>query len=52
MTEMHTAAPPDSPVVRDRRGFRIALLSVATAILLIGAAAAGVYGYAAIAHLR
>jgi hypothetical protein len=33
-------------------GFRIALLSAATAILLIGATTAGVYGYAAIAFLR
>lgn len=52
MTDMRAAVPLTSSAVRDRRGFRIALLSVATAILLIGATTAGVYGYAAIAHLR
>ncbi len=52
MTELRAAAPPAPSVVRDRRGFRIALLSVATAILLIGATTAGIYGYAALAHLR
>jgi hypothetical protein len=33
-----------------RRGLRITLLSLATAILLLGAVAAGVYGYLAISH--
>ena len=45
-TRSHFGAVPAS--VRDRRGLRIALLSLATAILLLGAAAAGVYGYVAI----
>jgi hypothetical protein len=40
------------PPVRDRRGLRITLLSVAAAILLLGATAAAVYGYVAITHLR
>jgi len=61
MTDMHAAASPALPAVtaspasgvaRDRRGFRIALLSAAAAILLIGATTAGVYGYAAMAFLR
>jgi hypothetical protein len=37
---------------RDRPGLRITLLSLAVAILLLGAAAASVYGYAAIINLR
>jgi hypothetical protein len=44
------AASSTPPPVRYRPGLRIALLSMATAILLAGAAAACVYGYAAIAH--
>jgi hypothetical protein len=51
MVDTRTAvkAPPS---VGDRRGLRITLLSLAVAILLLGAAAAGVYGYAEIIHLR
>jgi hypothetical protein len=58
MTEMRAGTSPASPTstaapaARDRRGFRIALLSVAATIVLIGATTAGVYGYAAIAFLR
>jgi hypothetical protein len=33
-----------------RRGLRITLLSLAAAILLLGAVAAGAYGYIAISH--
>jgi hypothetical protein len=40
------------PATRDRRGLRITLLSIAVAILLLGTAAAGVYGCAAVIHLR
>jgi hypothetical protein len=36
-----------SPSIRDRRGLRVALLSLAAAIVLLGAAAAGMYGYLA-----
>jgi hypothetical protein len=55
MTDTRAAASPASPasrMARDRRGFRITLLSAAAAILLLGATTAGVYGYAAIAFLR
>lgn len=51
MTDLRAPSAPSS-VVRDRRGFRVTLLSAAAAILLLGATAAAVYGYAAIAHLR
>jgi hypothetical protein len=51
MTDTRAVSPPSS-AVRDRRGVRIALLSAATAILLLGATVACVYGYAAIAHVR
>jgi hypothetical protein len=44
-TRVAEKAPPSA---RDRRGLRITLLSVAVAILLLGAAAAAVYGYAAL----
>jgi hypothetical protein len=44
-TRTATAAPPS---VRDRRALRIALLSAAATILLLGAAVAGVYGYVAV----
>jgi hypothetical protein len=47
MADVRTAAT-EPPSVRDRPGLRITLLSVAAAILLLGAAAAGVYGYVAI----
>jgi hypothetical protein len=50
MTDTRAVSPP-TPVARDRRGFRIALLSAAAAILLLGAAVAGDDGYAAIAHV-
>ena len=46
------SAVTNPPSVRDRRAFRIALLSLAAAILLLGALAAGAYGYDAITHLR
>jgi len=36
--------------VRSRRGLRVALLSLATAILLLGAAVAAVFGYHAITN--
>jgi hypothetical protein len=39
------------PSTGDRRGLRITLLSLAAAILLLGAATASVYGYAAIIRL-
>jgi hypothetical protein len=39
-----------APSIRDRRGLRITLLSLAAAILLLGAAAAGAYGYIEISH--
>jgi hypothetical protein len=42
-----STAPPSA---RGRRGLRIALLSLAVTILLLGAATAGAYGYAAINH--
>ena len=41
-----TATAP--PSVAGRRGLRITLLSAAAAILLLGATAAGVYGYVAV----
>jgi hypothetical protein len=44
-----TTAPPS---IRHRRGLRITLLALAWVILLLGAAAASVYGYAAIVHRR
>jgi hypothetical protein len=46
------SAVTNPPSVRDRRAFRIALLSLAAAILLLGATAAAVYGYDAITQLR
>jgi hypothetical protein len=39
-----------SEPVKVRRGLRITLLSLAAAILMLGAAAAGAYGYIAISH--
>jgi hypothetical protein len=47
MADTRTAATAP-PSVRDRRGLRITLLSVAAAILLLGATAASVYGYVAV----
>jgi len=48
-----TRKPAKAPsFTRDRRGLRIALLSVAVAILLLGTVAAGLYGCAAVIHLR
>jgi hypothetical protein len=49
------ATPPRSttdrpPSAGDRRGLRITLLSLAVTILLLGAATASVYGYAAMVH--
>jgi hypothetical protein len=44
-----TGAITELPVMR-RRGPRIALLSLAAAILLLGAAIAVVFGYQAIVH--
>jgi hypothetical protein len=41
-TRTATTAPPS---VRTRPRLRVTLLSVAAAILLLGATAAGVYGY-------
>lgn len=38
------------PPIRVRRGLRITLLSLAAAILLLGATAACVYGYITIRH--
>ena len=49
MADMRAAATIPPPV-RDRRGLRIALLSAAAAILLLGATAASVYGYVTIAR--
>jgi hypothetical protein len=43
-TRSAAKAPPST---RDRPGLRITLLSLAVAILLLGAAVASVYGYAA-----
>jgi hypothetical protein len=40
------------PATGDRRGLRITLLSLAVAILLLGTAAASLYGCAAVIHLR
>jgi hypothetical protein len=48
-TRKPAKAPPSTG---DRRGLRIALLSIAVAILLLGAAAASLYGYAAVIHRR
>jgi hypothetical protein len=49
-------APPSTTATaaaaRDRPGLRGTLLSLAVAVLLLGAATAGAYGYAAIIHLR
>ncbi len=42
-TAATTTTPP--PPVRARPGLRVTLLSVAAAILLLGATAAGAYGY-------
>jgi hypothetical protein len=44
-TAATTTAPPS---VRSRPGLRVTLLSVAAAILLLGATAAGAYGYVAL----
>lgn len=44
-TRTATTAPPS---VRGRPGLRVTLLSVAAAILLLGATAAGAYGYVAL----
>jgi hypothetical protein len=41
------AARAAKPGIRGRRGLRIALLSLAAAILLLGAAIAGIFGYRA-----
>ena len=41
-------SPAAEPSLRNRRGLRIALLSLAAAILLLGAAIAGAFGYQAI----
>jgi hypothetical protein len=49
MADTRTAATTP-PSFRDRRGLRIALLSAAAAILLLGATAASVYGYVIIAR--
>jgi hypothetical protein len=51
MADTRTATTPP-PSVRTRPGLRVTLLSVAAAILLLGATAAGAYGYVALAHLR
>jgi hypothetical protein len=49
-TEMADTGPATTapPSVRDRPGLRITLLSAAAAILLLGATAAGAYGYVAV----
>jgi hypothetical protein len=47
-TAAPTAASTGPVSVRARPGLRIALLSAAATILLLGAVAAGVYGYLAI----
>jgi hypothetical protein len=48
----HRGNPARAPrTARGQRALRITLLSLAVAILLLGAATAGAYGYAAIAHL-
>jgi hypothetical protein len=49
MADTRVAATTPPPV-RDRRGLRIALLSAAAAILLLGATVACVYGYVIIAR--
>jgi hypothetical protein len=51
MADTRTAATAPPPV-RTRPALRVTLLSVAAAILLLGATAAGAYGYVALAHLR
>jgi hypothetical protein len=38
------------PSIRERRGLRIALLSLATAILLLGASAAALFCYLTVTH--
>jgi hypothetical protein len=46
-----TRAPSRRPgSVRERPGLRLALLSAAVTILMLGVAAAGVYGYVAVVH--
>ena len=46
-----TRAPSSGPPsVRERPGLRLALLSAASMILLLGALAAGAYGYVAVVH--
>ena len=42
------AARAAKPGIRGRRGLRIALLSLAATILLLGAAIAGIFGYRAV----
>ena len=49
MADTRSAATA-SRSTRDRRGLRITLLSLAVTILLLGAATASAYGYAAISH--
>ena len=53
-TRSATTGPPPTrdrpPSARDRPGLRNTLLSLAVVILLLGAATASVYGYAAISH--
>jgi hypothetical protein len=49
---VNTRTTPKSPAsTRTRPGLRVTLLSLAVAVLLLGAATAGAYGYAAIIHL-
>lgn len=52
MTDTPSDGPSagDGPPVRITRGLRITLLSLAVAILLLGAATAGIYGYVAMSH--
>ncbi len=48
MTDLRSHEDTGPPTIRERRGLRITLLSLAALILLCGAAAAGVYGYVTI----
>lgn len=57
MTEVHSRqdvsardAAAAAPGIRARHGLRITLLSLATAILLAGAAAAGFFAYRTLSH--
>ena len=52
MADTRTVTTTAPPPVRARPGLRATLLSVAAAILLLGAIAAGAYGYVVIAHPR